>query len=35
MSKFTPMTRLISFAISFVFVAMISLRVVDKASQMV
>lgn len=35
MSKFNPMTRLISLAVSFVFVAMISLPVVDKASQMV
>ncbi len=35
MSKFTPMTRLISLAVSLAFVAMISLPVVDKASQMV
>lgn len=35
MTKFTPMSRFLSLAVSFVFVAMISLPVVEKASQMV
>ena len=35
MSKFSTLARLVSLAISFAFVAMISLPVVDKASQMV
>lgn len=35
MTKITPITRLINLAISFAFVAMISLPVLDKASQMV